>query len=52
MIVVPQMFSLVKAAEAFDETGALKDAKQAAQARTVGERVARLAAALKARPNA
>ena len=47
MLVVPQQFALGKAHEAFDETGALKDAKAAHSVETVLTSLNALAQALK-----
>ena len=49
MIVVPQQFALGKAGEAFDEAGALKDAKAQHAVQGVLDAVADLATALKPR---
>ncbi len=49
MIVVPQQFALGRAAEAFDEAGALKDPKSQHLVESVLEALGKLAAALKAR---
>ncbi|MBK8207088.1 MAG: NAD(P)H-dependent oxidoreductase [Planctomycetes bacterium] len=46
MLVIPQTFGLAKAAEAFDETGLLKDAKASDAVKNLGRRVAELAARL------
>jgi len=48
MIVVPQQFALGKAHEAFDETGALKDAKAGQSVQGVLKALSKLALALKA----
>lgn len=48
MMPVPQQFALSRAHEAFDESGALKDAKQQAAVETVVGSVIRVATALKA----
>jgi len=48
MLVVPQQFALARANEAFDESGALKDAKAQASADAVVAGLLRVAAALKA----
>jgi chromate reductase len=48
MMPVPQQFALSRAHEAFDDSGALKDAKQQAAVETVVGSVIRVAAALKA----
>ncbi len=48
MLPVPQQFALSKAAEAFDEAGALKDARQQAAVDAVVASLVRVAAALKA----
>ncbi|MBX3475781.1 MAG: NAD(P)H-dependent oxidoreductase [Planctomycetes bacterium] len=45
-LVIPQQQALPKAAEAFDSEGNLKDEKAATAVKSLGERVARLAAAL------
>lgn len=47
MLPVPQQFALSKAGEAFDEAGALKDAKQQAAVEAVVGSLIRLATALK-----
>jgi chromate reductase len=47
MLPVPQQFALSKAGEAFDEQGALKDAKQQAAVENVVASLLRVAAALK-----
>lgn len=47
MMPVPQQFALSRAHEAFDETGALKDAKQQAAVENVVGSLVRVAAALK-----
>ena len=47
MIVAPQQFALVKAGEAFDEAGALKDAKSQHMVETVLSALGDLATALK-----
>jgi len=47
MLPVPQQFALSKAGEAFDESGALKDAKQQAALETVVASLMRVATALK-----
>jgi NAD(P)H-dependent FMN reductase len=49
MIVVPQQFALGRAAEAFDESGALKDPKSQQMVESVLTAVGELATALKAR---
>ncbi len=49
MIVAPQQFALVKAGEAFDEAGALKEAKSQQMVETVLAAIGDLATALKAR---
>jgi NAD(P)H-dependent FMN reductase len=46
MIVVPTQFSLVKASEAFDETGALRDPAQLASVRRVVEQTWKVTTAL------
>lgn len=48
MIVVPQQFALSKAHEAFDETGALRDARATQSVDTVLSAIAALASALRA----
>lgn len=48
MLVVPQQFALGKAHEAFDETGALKDARAVQSVETVLNSLASLAQALRA----
>lgn len=48
MMPVPQQFALSRAGEAFDEAGALKDAKQQAAVEVVVDAVIRVATALKA----
>lgn len=48
MLPVPQQFALSKAAEAFDDAGALKDARQQAAVDAVVASLVRVAAALKA----
>lgn len=48
MMPVPQQFALSRAHEAFDDTGALKDAKQQAAVENVVGAVVRVATALKA----
>lgn len=48
MLVIPQVYGLAKAADAFDETGGLKDPKADAAVKGLGERVAKLAAKLAA----
>lgn len=48
MMPVPQQFALSRAGEAFDEAGALKDAKQQAAVESVVAALLRVAAALKA----
>lgn len=48
MMPVPQQFALSRAGEAFDEAGALKDAKQQAAVEAVVDAVIRVATALKA----
>jgi chromate reductase, NAD(P)H dehydrogenase (quinone) len=47
MLVVPQQFALARAHEAFDETGALKDAKAEQQVAAVVQALLRLARALR-----
>jgi len=47
MLPVPQQFALSKAGEAFDESGALKDAKQQAALEAVVASLMRVATALK-----
>lgn len=47
MLVIPQTYGLGKAAEAFDESGNLKDPKIDATVKALGARVAELAAKLK-----
>ena len=47
MLVIPQTYGLGKAAEAFDESGALKDPKIDGTVKALGARVAELAARLK-----
>ena len=47
MLVVPQQFALARAGEAFDEHGALRDAKQQAAVENVVASVLRVAGALK-----
>ena len=47
MLVVPQQFALVRAHEAFDEAGALKDAKSAQAVTAVLHALLRVAAALR-----
>lgn len=47
MLPVPQQFALAKAGEAFDEQGALKDAKQQAAVENVVSSLLRVAGALK-----
>ncbi len=49
MIVAPQQFALVKAGEAFDEAGALKEAKSQQMVETVLAAIGDLATALKTR---
>lgn len=46
MLVIPQMHGLVKAGEAFDESGNLKDAKIDARVKELGAAVVKLAAKL------
>jgi len=48
MMPVPQQFALARANEAFDDAGALKDAKQQASVDTVIGGLLKVAAALKA----
>jgi len=48
MLPVPQQFALAKAGEAFDEQGALRDAKQQAAVENVVSSLLRVAGALKA----
>ncbi len=48
MMPVPQQFALSRAGEAFDEAGALKDARQQASVESVVAALRRVAAALKA----
>jgi chromate reductase len=49
MIVVPQQFALGRAHEAFDDSGALKDARAAQTVQGVVDSLARLAGALRAK---
>jgi chromate reductase, NAD(P)H dehydrogenase (quinone) len=49
MLVVPEQFALVQAAKAFDEHGALVDARQQQAVQRVVASVVRVAGALKAR---
>ena len=48
VLVVPEQLSVSRAHEAFDERGALRDAKQQASAQRIGARVVELAAKLRA----
>lgn len=48
MLVLPQQFALVRAHEAFDESGALKEAKAEQSVRTVLNALLRVSAALRA----
>lgn len=48
VILLPEQIAIVKAAEAFDEKGGLKDAKQDAATRAIGEKAAQLVAKITA----